>query len=410
MSSVKMIKNSRNAHKNGLKPYQNTKNQPVKAYNVAILSDNSAEINMYGEVVSSHPVDWWTGEKLPGNFIALDEFLKDIEEIKEKDDITIHIDSEGGDLYAGLAIYNRLKGLKGSVTTINDGMAASAASLIFQAGKTRKMNAGSNLMAHGVSGFLYGYYNVEDLERMINQFEAHNKAILNVYMEKSGMSEKDAKALLDGETWLTGQEAIDMGLADELIEEEKEEEEEFMDKLVSRIRTSFYANPLINSALPTENPQDKADITNQLKQNAGGTEEMDIKTMDELRNAFPQLVAQLETEARNAGITEGTTQERARLQGIEAIEGSIADKTMLNNAKYGENPMNAEGLALEFMKAQSGFGAQVLNNLEADAGTSGATSVDPAPNSGNEPTEEETKNVFSVAIDAFNKMRNGGNK
>ena len=125
--------------------------EPVKAYNMAILNDTDAEINMYGEVVSNIPTDWWTGEKLPGNYIAVEEFLQDLESIQDKENITVHINSPGGELYAGVAIYNRLKELSGTVTTINDGLCASAASLIFQAGDIRRMNKGSNLMAHGVS-------------------------------------------------------------------------------------------------------------------------------------------------------------------------------------------------------------------------------------------------------------------
>ena len=72
--------------------------EPVKAYNIAILDDDSAEINMYGDVVSTWPVDWWTGEKIAGNFIAVDEFLQDLELIKDKANITININSAGGEL------------------------------------------------------------------------------------------------------------------------------------------------------------------------------------------------------------------------------------------------------------------------------------------------------------------------
>ena len=121
-------------------------NQAQVPYNIVINEDtNSAEINMYGEVVATRPTDWWTGETIPGNFIAQDEFLRDLEGLTGKDSITVHINSVGGDMYAGIAIYNRLKGLAANVTTINDGLAASAGSLIFMAGDTRKVNAGSNI-------------------------------------------------------------------------------------------------------------------------------------------------------------------------------------------------------------------------------------------------------------------------
>ena len=54
---------------------------PIKSYNIANVGENDAEINMYGEVVSARPTDWWTGEPIPGNFIALDDFLKDLDDL-----------------------------------------------------------------------------------------------------------------------------------------------------------------------------------------------------------------------------------------------------------------------------------------------------------------------------------------
>ena len=69
----------------------------LKPYNI-VLDDgnNSATINLYGEVVQARPVDFWTGNPIPGNFICVDEFLKDLEELAEKDSVTVHINSVGG--------------------------------------------------------------------------------------------------------------------------------------------------------------------------------------------------------------------------------------------------------------------------------------------------------------------------
>lgn len=108
----------------------------IKAYNILDVGENDAEINMYGEVVDTRPIDFWTGEPVGGNFIMLDEFLRDLDGLKSKSNITIHINSVGGDLYGGISIYNRLKALPANITTINDGLAASAGSIIFQAGNT----------------------------------------------------------------------------------------------------------------------------------------------------------------------------------------------------------------------------------------------------------------------------------
>lgn len=156
--------------------------QILKPYNIVVNeADNSAEINMYGEVVEQHPVDWWTGEPVAGNFIAVDDFLRDLEDLKTRNSITVHINSVGGDLYAGIAIYNRLKSLPANVVTINDGLAASAGSIIFQAGNTRKVHPGSNIMVHQAMGLLIGYYQTNDLKQVIKQLDAGNKAAVAIY-------------------------------------------------------------------------------------------------------------------------------------------------------------------------------------------------------------------------------------
>lgn len=198
----------------------------LKPYNIVIdEGNNTARIDMYGEVVSARPVDWWTGEPIPGNFIAQDEFLKDLSSLEGKDEVTVHINSVGGDMYAGIAIYNRLKGLAAHVTTINDGLAASAGSLIFMAGDDRKMHAGSNLMIHGAAGFLYGYYQVQDLRDVAKQMEAHNKAGVNIYAERTGRDKAEINALVEAETWMTGEEAVTEGFATETIGDEAEQVE-----------------------------------------------------------------------------------------------------------------------------------------------------------------------------------------
>ena len=387
---MKNINRPQNRVQNGGKP-------PVKPYNMAIIDNDSAEINMYGEVVSTVPRDWDTDEPLPG-YIGADEFLKDLDAVKEKANLTIHINSIGGDLYAGLAIYNRLKAFKGTVTTINDGLAASAASLIFQAGDVRQMNAGSSLMAHGVSGFLFGYYNIEDLQELTAEFEAHNKAIVNVYAEAMGVSYDEAKSFVEGETWLVGAEAVEKGLADEVIAEKDPIEDSMMQKLMARMRSAYRAqfpSSAITAAVPPI-----ANKNNLLEVETGGNEDMSFKNVEELRAAHPDLVAQIENAAKNGAQEAGTEAERKRIQGIEAIENTIADKELINKAKYGENPMTAEQLALAALQAQAQIGANMLNSIDDDAKASGAAAVEATPNggeSGEEPSvEDAAKGIANI--------------
>ena len=392
---------------------------PLMPYNIVVNEEtNSAEINMYGEVVATRPTDWWTGNVIPGNFIAQDEFLQDLENLAGKDSITVHINSVGGDMYAGIAIYNRLKGLAAKVTTINDGLAASAGSLIFMAGDVRKVNAGSNLMIHGAAGFLYGYYQVQDLAAIKKQLEAHNRAGVNIYAEATGMDKDAIKNMVDRETWLTGADAVEAGFAHEVVGE---------DTPVTMSLTPDKANIIVNGvsmstrglsnipagievmpAAAVSNAATVLPLDKNTQINTRSEEEMPITNVEELRAAHPDLVAQVENAAR----AEGANQERNRIQGIEAIQNAIVDQALITNAKFGEKPLTAEQLAFQAMQAQAAIGNTMLNNMVADNAASGAANVATAPNAGPEVQDSTPTDAKAAADEAVNlfKMMNGGNK
>lgn len=397
-----------------------SKTEPTKAYKMVAVGENDAEINLYGEVVENHPVDWWTGEPVPGNYIAVDDFLRDLEDLGTKDNITVHINSVGGDLYAGIAIYNRLKSLPANVTTVNDGLAASAGSLIFQAGDTRKVHVGSNIMVHQAMGLLIGYYQTKDLKEVIKRLDAGNKAAVNIYAEASGRDAADMKTMVDKETWLTGQEAVDAGLADEVVESDVP-----ISMGLTADRTHMMVNGIALSARGMSNipqripvlPKDHVSVpatvpvdNKQTTKKEGN--EMEIKNIEALRAAYPDLLAQAETEAKEAGRTAGVTEERARIKGIEDIQGAIADKAMIAKAKYGDKPLTAEQLALQAMQAQAAIGAKVLADLTEDGKESGAEGVGAAPNGGAESGEAPESDPQKEIMDAVNlyKSMNGGKK
>lgn len=393
----------------------------VKPYNIVIDEENnSASIDMYGEVVERRPVDFWTGEPVQGNFIALDEFLSDLDRLKTKNNITVHINSVGGDLYSGVAIYNRLKNLPGSITTINDGLAASAGSVIFMAGSSRKMNAGSNLMLHQAMGFLYGYYNNNDLKDVAKQLTAANKAGINIYAEATGLDPEAIKAQVDRETWLTGREAVEAGYATELIESDMpismsltEDRSKMIVNGVSLSTRGMSNIPAGIPVLPADSivsPAASAPMDD--KKSEERITDMELKNIEELRAAFPDLVAQAEAAARAEGRTAGIAEERSRIEGIEAIENAIADKALITGAKYGENPLTAEQLAFKAMQAQAAIGASLLQSMTQDSRESGAEGVSAVPNCGPEEAVVAVDPVKEVqdAIDLYNKMKNGGRK
>ena len=393
------------------------------AYSIAVNeADNSAEINMYGEVVATRPTDWWTGEPIPGNFIAQDEFLRDLDSLSGKSSITVHINSVGGDMYAGLAIYNRLKGLAGTVVTINDGLAASAGSLIFQAGDVRKMNAGSNLMIHGAAGLLYGYYQVQDLKAAIKQLDAHNRAGINVYAERTGRSAEEIKPLVDRETWMTGQDAVDQGFADEVISNENDGKltmKLMPNKSIMMVNGYPVAARCIGKLpenIPVMSAEELAEMStpenggeshpicvqpvlpdhNNTHQN-GGNHMDQIKNMDELREAYPDMVSQVEAAAQ----ARGGAAERERIRSIEAIEAVVGDAELVNAAKYGDKPMTAEQLAFAAMQKQAAIGANMLAGIERDAKNSGTEAVVSSPVPSVEPKMTEDEQAEALLINAI---------
>ena len=396
-------------------------NTHAKPYTIAMVGQNDAEINLYGEVVKKRPVDWWTGEPVKGNYIALDEFLEDLEDLKDKDNITVHINSVGGDFYAGLAIYNRLRSLKASITTINDSLAASAGSIIFMAGDKgkRKAYAASNLMVHGVLTLLWGYYNVPDLKATIKELESHNKAAIAAYVEATGLDQETVKVAMSKDTYMTGQEAVDAGWADEVISDEGVEPVNMKltpDKSRLMVNGHSVAACLFGklpenipamtaeeyAALST--PESGAEPHNnsgkpapQARNNThhDGGKTMEIKTIEELRNEFPDLVAQIEAAAR----AEGVTAERNRIQEIESIQNVVGDAQMVQNAKFGEKPMNAKDMLFAAAQKMSAVGNQMMGMLAGDAAASGAANVTGAPAgepAGSDDAKAEADNIVKL--------------
>lgn len=400
----------------------------VKPYNITRIPDtNDAEINMYGEVVDERPVDWWTGEPIEGDFIAVNEFLNDIAELDTYDNITVHINSVGGSLYGGLAIYNRMKAMKANITTIIDGLAASAGGLIFQAGNIRKVNSASNMMVHGALGFLYGYYNVKDLKDVTKQLDAGTKAAVNALAEASKNSVETVRSWVDKETWYTGQEIVDAGFADELIENSTpvsmslSADKAFLIANGCALSTRGMKNiPTNIPVMPPVAPAQEANTTtvtttestpsndNILNNSEGGTTTMaEFNTIDELRAAYPQMVQDIETAAR----AEGVRAERERLQGIDGIANAISDTALLNSARYGDEPLTAEQLAFRAMQAQAALGNQMVANMTADADASGANGVGAAPNSGADPVVDSAEDAKAKTDEIINLYKSTkGNK
>lgn len=132
-------------------------------------------------------------------------------------DVTLHVNSAGGDVFAALAIYNALKNYSGNVTVSIDGLAASAASLIAMGGSRVTMASNALMMIHLPSAELIGYFDTQDLSKLQAQLSAVEQSLVAVYSTR--ISEADARRMMQAETWLSAQEALDLGLIDEITDE-----------------------------------------------------------------------------------------------------------------------------------------------------------------------------------------------
>ena len=137
-------------------------------YAMASTDGQSADITMYGQIVDTQPTDWWTGEPIPGQYIIESEFLSDLQQVEHCSEITIRMDSVGGDAGVSILIHNRLRELaaKGTkLTCIVDGVAMSGGSLIMCACDTVKANPSSLVMIHKCWSLIWGNYNADELRK-----------------------------------------------------------------------------------------------------------------------------------------------------------------------------------------------------------------------------------------------------
>lgn len=190
-------------------------------------TNQAATINIYGDITSW---DWFDGE------ISAATLSKQLEALGDVDQIDVYINSYGGEVAEGLAIYNALRRHKAKVTTYCDGFACSIASVVFMAGDERVMNEASLLMIH--NAWTYAAGNAEELRKQAEDLDKITQASVEAYKAHSTLSEEEIKSLMDNETWILPKEAAEYGFATTIdkTETDKASQNAFM-KLLDIIKT-----------------------------------------------------------------------------------------------------------------------------------------------------------------------------
>lgn len=169
-------------------------------------TENSADLNILGDIVSDDWGKWCNDDTCPSD---ISEFLKGLDNVQE---INLHINSGGGSVFAGIAIYNMLKNHSAKVTTYIDGIAASIASVIACAGDRIIIPANGTFMVHKPSnGYFWESLNADQLRKDADTLDICQKAIVQTYMSrtKEGVTEEQINDLVNRETWLVGEDAAE---------------------------------------------------------------------------------------------------------------------------------------------------------------------------------------------------------
>lgn len=174
------------------------------------MKDATAELHFYGEIADTA----WSKDDVTPKRVQ-----DDLEGMTKAKDVDIFINSPGGDVFAGLAIYNMIKRLNKPTTVHVDGLAASAASVIAMAGDKIIMPKSSVMMIHNAWTFALG--NKEEIRETADKLERIDNQLAEIYADRTGRDIETIKQMMEDETWMDGNEALAGRFCDEVEENKK---------------------------------------------------------------------------------------------------------------------------------------------------------------------------------------------
>lgn len=197
-----------------------------------------------------------------GDEVTPQQFKNDL--ISRTGDITLWINSPGGDVFAAAQIYNMLMDYQGDVHVIIDGLAASAASVIAMAGTTVSMSPVAMMMIHNPWTFAQG--EAKDMAKVIEMLGEIKESIINAYELRTGLSRTKISHLMDSESWFNAKKAVELGFADKVLFEKEEtpEQDDQNSYTFSRVTAAHDLVVKLQASLQPPKPQKSIPI-NQLE-------------------------------------------------------------------------------------------------------------------------------------------------
>lgn len=345
-------------------------------YSIEAKADGkSAKINIYEQIGKS----FWSNDG-----IGAKEFVKDLDAL-DVDEIQLHINSPGGNAFEGNTIYNALKQHKAKVIVTVDGIAASIASVIVMAGDHVRMPENAMMMIHDPLGFVLG--NASVMRKQADALDKIKQSIVAAYMTRSTEERSKIEDMMARETWLSAQEAVDIGFADEMMAGDKAQNFAFeMLSQFHNVPTQVLAmlGSKDNSSHEKEEPK------------------MEI-TLETIKKDYPNIANALIEEGRIEGRNEGAQAERDRIKAVRAQ--SFPGHEALIDAMIEDGSTTGEQAAIRILQAEKQLRVTAKANLDADAMDLPHVPHDPPPHISTSKVDLSTEAGMKAAWEKDGKLR-----
>ena len=361
-----------------------------KFWNVAVSDDGaSADLEITGIIVQedSELKDWWTDEEKVG--VSLQSFKEDLKALEGVSVINMTIDSPGGSYFAGIQIFNLLNEIDATIKAKIIGNACSSAATIMCAADEISIFDTSYVMIHPVHTNLAGQFNAYGLQEKVNQLRQFDQNIAEIYANRTGKSVDEVLDLMKTEPYISGADAVEMGLCDKLISTKNEKKK--------KGACNFMPNEILNAAKkPIEEVADTTEIQ---------APEKDAEKKETPKGSGPDYVdfavqvREFENKARQAD------NEVTRIKNLIDF-GNRAGLSLeqINDAIV--NNKSAETIAMEILISQRGQGGSIVENMEKDTAESGVQNIAGSPGADAGKLKDDlTETIWKSTNEA---LKNGG--
>lgn len=321
-------------------------------------TDNTLELRVYDAIGPE-----WAG------MVSAESVLRSIDDAGDVSDITVKINSPGGSAFDGITIHNALKSHKAKVTTIAEGLAASAASLIFMAGNERKMHENAFLVNHRASGIAMG--NAKDMQGVARDLENLDKSIAKTYASVTGLDPQDVMATMDEDMLMNAEDAMNDGYATEIID--------------GKVPQMMFDKRLLNHL-----PQEIADRFGQRENTPQPPTETQDMTPEDFKNQHKDVVEGWLNEEAATAYSNAKTDLTEMIEACGGDKSAAADAFLNGKSVQEAKDERSQTLAEKLAEAEARALAAETKAKELENGAD-PLKVDASAEIKEEPTEDDEK-------------------